>query len=289
MHFRHCQKHSCSSGRTNCGVHNTMMSHEQYLSQVRSSDQAHLEESDISPMILRSLVAGRSFARLPFLCPPHPIMDLPCEWAQFLYTCAERGLEDSAFILIATWYRQGPAMTQQFNVNHGHPDGDLLTSILAYEWFLECQKTCSNKYGDWKTSAMLEWKACSRVGLIHHVLVAIHKSALVLKHTFDEHRHAYAFPEVPRRKFGSPGYSTLLLHSVWTSFFDRCLIKLPTGKCCGSDVFSFLTLDWTTRIQSTVPMTRDPHKVQGHVVDIHPSQGFWCQEHLLLTRQLVSP
>ena len=45
------------SGRTDCGVHITMMSHEQYLSQVRSSDQAQLEESDISPMILRSLVA----------------------------------------------------------------------------------------------------------------------------------------------------------------------------------------------------------------------------------------
>ena len=119
---------------------------------------------------------------------------------------------DSALILIATWYRQGPAMTQQFNVNHGHPDGDLSTSILAYEWFLECQKTYSNKYGDWKTNAMLEWKACSKVGLIHHVLVAIHESVLVLKHTFDEHGHA--FPEVPKRRFGSPGYSTLLLHSV---------------------------------------------------------------------------
>ena len=233
------------------------MSHDQYLSQVRSSDLAQLEESDISPMILRSLVAGRSFARLPFLCPPHPLvqthakkkmflhgildtkgvtkmgratacMDLPCEWAQFLYTCAERGLEDSALILIATWYRQGPAMTQQFNVNHGHPDGDLLTSILAYEWFLECKKTYSNKYGDWKTNATQEWKACSKVGLIHHVMVAIHESVLVLKHTFDEHRHA--FPEVPKRRFGSPGYSTLLLHSVWTSFFNRCPIKLPTSE-----------------------------------------------------------
>ena len=119
-----------------------MMSHDQYLSQVRSADLAQLEKSDISPMILRSLVAGRSFARLPFLCPPHPLVqthakermflhgildtkgvtkmghatacvDLPCEWAQFLYTCAERGLEDSALILIATWHRQGPAMTQQ--------------------------------------------------------------------------------------------------------------------------------------------------------------------------------
>ena len=26
-------------------------------------------------------------------------------------------------------------MTQQFN--GGHPDGDLMTSILAYEWYLE--------------------------------------------------------------------------------------------------------------------------------------------------------
>ena len=106
------------SGRTDCGIHITMMSHDQYLSQVRSADLAQLEESDISPMILCSLVAGRSFARFPFLCPPHPFvqthakermflhgildtkgatrmghatacMDLPCEWAQFLYTCAE--------------------------------------------------------------------------------------------------------------------------------------------------------------------------------------------------------
>ena len=30
------------------------MSHEQYLTQVRSADLAQLEESDISPMILRS-------------------------------------------------------------------------------------------------------------------------------------------------------------------------------------------------------------------------------------------
>ena len=230
------------------------MSHDQYLSQVRSSDLAQLEERDISPMILRSLVAGRSFARLPFLCPPHPLVqthtkekmflhgiryertkmghatactDLPCEWVQFLYTCAERGLEDSALILIA-WYRQGPAMTQQFNVNHGHPDGDLLTSILAYEWFLANKRTYSNKYGDWKTNVTQEWKACSKVGLIHHVTVAIHESVLVLKHTFDERRHT--FPDVPKRRFGSPGYSTLLLHSVWTSFFDRCLIKLPTSE-----------------------------------------------------------
>ena len=139
-------------------------------------------------------------------------MDLPCEWAQFLYTCAERGLEDSALILIATWCRQGPAMTQQFNVNHGHPDGDLMTSIPAYEWYLECMKNCLSKYTDWRVNSTQEWKACTKVGLIHHVLVAIHESVLVLKHTFDEHRQL--FPDVPKRRFGSPGYSTLLVVST---------------------------------------------------------------------------
>ena len=244
------------TGRTDCGVHITMICHDQYVSQVRSSDLAQLEESDITLMILRSLVAGRSFSRLPFLCPPHPLvqshakekmflhgildtkgvtrmghatacMDLPCEWSQFLYTCTERGLEDSALILIATWYRQGPAMTQQFNVNHGHPDGDLLSSIVAYEWFLECKKTYTSRYTDWKVSQEQEWRACSRVGLIHHVMAAIHESVLVLQQ-FDARR--LAFPEVPKRHVGSPEYSTLLLHSVWTALFDRCLIKLPTGE-----------------------------------------------------------
>ena len=174
------------TGRTDCGIHITMMSRGQYLSQVRSADLAQLEESDISPMILRSLVAGRSFSRLPFLCPPqthakermflHGIldtrrvtrighvtacMDLPCEWAQFLYTCAERGLEDSALILIATWHRQGTAVTQQFNINHGHPDGDLVTSILAYLWFIERRKTHSSIPDN---AAAMEWRACEKVG-----------------------------------------------------------------------------------------------------------------------------
>ena len=165
------------SGRTDCGIHITMMSQGRYSSQVRSSDLAQLEESDLSPMILRSLVAGKPFSRLPFLCPPHPMvqthakekmflhgildtrgvtkighatacMDLPCEWAQFLYTCAERGLEDSAIILIAIWHRQGSLVTQQFNLNHGHPDGDLVTSILAYLWYLERKKNHSSRRDD---------------------------------------------------------------------------------------------------------------------------------------------
>ena len=106
-------------------------------------------------------------------------------------------MEDTALILIATWHRQGPAMTQQFNVNQGHPDGDLMTSILAYEWYLECIKNYSSKYTDWTTNSTQEWKACTKVGLIHHVLVAIHESVLVLKHTFDEHRQTseYVSPQ----------------------------------------------------------------------------------------------
>ena len=242
------------SGRTDCGIHITMMSRDQYTSQVRSADLAQLEESDISPMILRSLTAGRSFSRLPFLCPPHPMvqthakekmflhgildtkgvtrlghatacMDLPCEWAQFLYTCAERGLEDSALILIAIWHRQGTPVTQQFNLNHGHPDGDLVTCILAYHWFLACRRTHSSRPDE---AASQEWAACAKVGLIHHILVAIHDTVMVLRQTFTENRQV--FPEVPPRNFGSPGYTTLLLHAVWTSFYDRCLIKLPTGE-----------------------------------------------------------
>ena len=220
------------------GDHITMMSHEQYTAQVRSTDLAQLEESDISSMVLRSLVAGRSFARLPFLCPPHPVVqartkekmflhgildtkgvsrigtttafvDLPCDWAQFLYVCAERGLKDSAIILIATWYREGPAMTQQFNMNHGHPDGDLLTSILAYEWFLKTKNHYTNTYTDWKTSWNREWNACTKVGLMHHVLVAIHESVLVLQKMYSDHKDA--FPQAPKRQFGSPGYSSFCM------------------------------------------------------------------------------
>ena len=99
-----------------------------------------------------------------------------------------------------------------------------MTSILAYLWFIECKK-CYISRDD---AASMEWRACANVGLIHHVLVAIHESVMVLRQTFKEHR--LAFPEVPTRNFGSPGYTTLLVHAVWTSFYDRCLIRLPTGE-----------------------------------------------------------
>ena len=133
------------AGRTDEGDHITMMSFRQYEDQLRSQDLAQLVKCDLTPMILRSLASGRSIARVPFLCPPDPLvhlrakertffrgmldsrrvtqmtdadvaMDSPCDWAaaQFLHTRAERGMEDSALVIITTWYREGPRMTQQF-------------------------------------------------------------------------------------------------------------------------------------------------------------------------------
>ena len=69
------------TGRIDCGVHVTMMSRVQ----VRSSDLAQLEESDISPMVLRSLSNGRSFSRLPFLCPVHPMVHAHAKERMFLH------------------------------------------------------------------------------------------------------------------------------------------------------------------------------------------------------------
>ena len=79
-------------------------------------------------------------------------MDLPCDWAQFLYICAERGLEDSAIIIIATWHREGPAMTAVLHESWT-PGGDLITSILAYRWFEETRNHFRSSYrSDWKTA-----------------------------------------------------------------------------------------------------------------------------------------
>ena len=82
------------TGRTDRGIHVTMMSRDQYLSQVRSTDLAQLEESDISPMILRSLVAGRSFARLPFLCPLHPMVQTHTKEKMFPRGILEKRLRE---------------------------------------------------------------------------------------------------------------------------------------------------------------------------------------------------
>ena len=112
--------------------------------------------------------------------------------------------DSSAIILIATWFREGPAMTQELDLKHCHPEETFsLTSIFAYQWFVETRKYSSHFYAnDWKTA----WK----VGLMHHVMNAIYESVQVLAKAVNEHKET--FPQVPKRQFGCPGYSTLLLH-----------------------------------------------------------------------------
>ena len=110
------------------------------------------------------------------------------------------------------------------------------TSILAYEWNDTTTRSILTGEPCGRESGMPA-VPCTKVGLMHRILVAIHRSVIVLQQMFNEHKHA--FPEAPKRHFGSPGYSTLLLRSVWSAFFDRCLIKLPTGEYvspqyCGS-------------------------------------------------------
>ena len=116
-----------------------------------------------------------------------------------------------------------------------------MTSLLAYQWFLACQRNHSSRPDD---APALVWKACAKVGLIYHVLAAIHDSVMVLRQTFKENRQA--FPEVPPRSFGSRGFTTLLLHAVWTSFYDRCLIKLPTGEYVSPQFGGSWTLESTS-------------------------------------------
>ena len=113
-------------------------------------------------------------------------------------------------------------MTQQFYMNHGHPDGDPMTSLLAYQWFEVTRKHFRNQYhADWKIAWNKEWNACAKVGLFHHVMHAISESVQVLSKAFEDHKEA--FPQVPKRVFGSLGFSTLLVHFIWTAFFDRLL------------------------------------------------------------------
>ena len=125
-------------------------------------------------------------------------------------------------------------MTQQINLNHGHPDGDLLTSIRAYELFLYTRRHFTRTYNEWNVAWNREWNACTKVGLMHHAMNAIHESVLVLKKVYSDHKEA--FPQVPKRRFGSPGYSTLQLS-------DRCMIKLPTGEYISPQYSGSWTLD----------------------------------------------
>ena len=45
----------------------------------------------------------------------------------------------------------------------------------------------------------------------------------LLKKTFEKHKAA--FPVIVKRHVMSPAFSTLLIHAMWCSFFDRSLIR----------------------------------------------------------------
>ena len=70
----HLMQHMGSTGRTDEGDHIVMMSIKQYKRQIRTQDSAQLDESDLSPMILRALVAGRPLTQTDS-CPlsPRPV------------------------------------------------------------------------------------------------------------------------------------------------------------------------------------------------------------------------
>ena len=57
---------------------------------------------------------------------------------------------------------------------------------------------------------------------------AISEAVQALSRAFEDHKDV--FPRAPKRNIGSPSFSTLFAHSIWTAFFDRCLINLPTGE-----------------------------------------------------------
>ena len=125
----------------------------------------------------------------------------------------------------------------------------------------------------------MEWRACAKVGLIHHVLVAIHESVMVLRQTFKEHR--LAFPEVPPRNFGSPGYTTLLVHAVWTSFYDRCFIRLPTGEYVSPQFGGSWTLESTSLCHNPtalIALNRTIRNGVSYVSSLTPVPEEWLVE-----------
>ena len=80
----------------------------------------------------------------------------------------------------------------------------------------------TNSHTDWKISWNREWNACTKVGLMHHVLLAIHEPVLVLQQMFNDHKDA--FPQALKRHFGSPG----VLHTLAPFCVDRFLGPLSS-------------------------------------------------------------
>ena len=86
---------------------------------------------------------------------------------------------------------------------------------------------CSDRHNtDAKVAWAEELTSCSKVRLMHHVTHSAYESVQLLTNAFETYKDV--FPQLPKRHMLAPSFSTLLSHAVWTAFFDRCLIKLPT-------------------------------------------------------------
>ena len=103
--------------------------------------------------------------------------------------------------------------------------GSLPISIASQSYVQKRNKTELHIADRLLGRVVAAWQKWRRSAL---ALVRLAFKRQVISKAFEEHKEA--FPQVPKRSFGSPGYSTLLVHSIWTALFDRCLIKLPTGK-----------------------------------------------------------
>ena len=97
-------------------------------------------------------------------------MDLPCDWAEVLHICAERGLEDNALIVIAMWHREASPMTQQYFINHGHPDGDVMADLLDFHWYCGIREYYGHYFVNRNDAKKQEQWSCKGAGLLHHIM-----------------------------------------------------------------------------------------------------------------------
>ena len=65
---------------------------------------------------------------------------------------------------------------QQHYVNHGHPDGDIMTSLMAYHWFSETREYHATRNRDHRAAWREELPSCKKVVLLHHVMHSIWES-----------------------------------------------------------------------------------------------------------------
>ena len=60
-------------------------------------------------------------------------------------------------------------VTQLLNSNHVHPDGDVMTRLLAYHWFCTTRDYHASYASNSKEAWNAEIRSCKSVGLLHHI------------------------------------------------------------------------------------------------------------------------